>query len=127
MYQLASCFLSKFDVRNNWDDLDEAIRILQHLAYVDPDDVDQESAGPANVSNSLAIALGKRYSHSRDSRDLTDAISIQERLVQRLEAEPDEGIIRPVITLCQLLKTRFNKLGNPEDIDKAISLARGVL
>ncbi|TEB19533.1 hypothetical protein FA13DRAFT_347771 [Coprinellus micaceus] len=123
MYRLATCFLNRYKARGNWDDLDEAIRILQQMVYVNPDDIEHKCV--SSWIHGLAISLGHRFSLTRDPRDLAEAISIQERLVQRLE--PDEGIILPTITLSHLLKTSFNTFGNLEDIDKAISFGRMVI
>ncbi|KAJ7465536.1 CHAT domain-containing protein [Mycena latifolia] len=122
LYNLANALQARFIQRGNDGDNNASIEYYRAAAQ----DVSAPTH-PASFLKKLVVALHKRFELHGDLKDVNEAISITEEL---LEARPEERRIN-LINLAQLLQVRFEHqpkaLQDPNDIDKIIVLCREAL
>lgn len=111
---LTDCYWARYELAGDTSDLDRAIQYReQALAATPPGRILVVKAH----QNELSKSLGIRYEHSRQMSDLTRAIRYA-----------DEGYDSPSVhratNLHRLLSMRFERLGDPTDLEGCIKYAR---
>ncbi|KAJ7431367.1 hypothetical protein B0H11DRAFT_2131072 [Mycena galericulata] len=119
LFSLSKALFIRYSVDHNADDLDQTIKIDQHLLLCRP----QRDEHRSYVLSHLGAALLDHFERAGDPDDMDNAVVFLDEALQLIPSERHDRRLVFLDNLAEAFSRHFGYQGSVQDIDQAVAMA----